>query len=611
MASSSKIWHVYWSVVIATGIVVGTGLIPNFGSWYSSSLPLRRQTEALLHGHVAVSFSAASVEHDMVWINGGVQEVWGLGVPIWRSIFELIAKLSGQSAFPDRIAIVVAWALLVFVLLRTFLVPERGEESHAGFLKNHPERLSVVLLLASFPPILTLCRGPFQVYEEVVLYGYLYAVGLFTALLTFVQRPGLGLYLLLGALSGFAGFIRPTIMCYALATVALAFAYGRRIGWTWTKSSSALGLFGLGAAILFCSNHERFGSGFEFGHNLNLMYPDMIYTSRFHATFQHEPFWASARELFGSLFWVKNISDTDPYASGIVAFQSTTPRWRQFYESTFDLSYFAFVLLSWAIALVLTANYLKRRSKVRDSEVMLCALWSLMGILPLSLFYLRFQAIACRYMMDFAPGIAAAMASILIAFSNVRRWPLLLRWVTTGAFVAWWGCEMFTAKVGDHLSSTTKTEVLRRMSSDSQAANQIPREYLAADSPAGITGIRENGKGWYAPEGSTGPVVVLFVQEPSKMVLQVCPADTDAQNSDEGCSEIQAKVGLEFLKLDKVTKSNGIWFLTFLGPTKAAYRRGTQVVFLSFATPGNFMDKESRFRLLEVKSVLESATASD
>jgi len=50
-----------------------------------------------------------------------VQQVWGLGVPCWRLLFEAPARVLGQPAFPDRIALVFAMFLLTYAILRTFL----------------------------------------------------------------------------------------------------------------------------------------------------------------------------------------------------------------------------------------------------------------------------------------------------------------------------------------------------------------------------------------------------------------------------------------------------------------------------------------------------------
>lgn len=40
----------YQAVVYAAGLLLATGLVPEWGAWFSTSLPYRAQTEALLAG---------------------------------------------------------------------------------------------------------------------------------------------------------------------------------------------------------------------------------------------------------------------------------------------------------------------------------------------------------------------------------------------------------------------------------------------------------------------------------------------------------------------------------------------------------------------------------
>src|SRR5947207_641950 len=100
-----RLWLWILSAVLALNICIGTGLITGWGKWYSPSLPYRKQTEALLAGRFALSTNPADTEFDHAWAEGGVQQVWGLGVPLWRLPFEIAARAFGQPAFPDRLAL--------------------------------------------------------------------------------------------------------------------------------------------------------------------------------------------------------------------------------------------------------------------------------------------------------------------------------------------------------------------------------------------------------------------------------------------------------------------------------------------------------------------------
>ena len=95
------------ATTLGIGISASTSLIPQWGQWYSVNSAYRRQTEALLAPY-ALHDDPRKVGYDMAWAEDGVQQVWGLGVPIWRLPFELLANFSGVAAFPDRVALAAA-----------------------------------------------------------------------------------------------------------------------------------------------------------------------------------------------------------------------------------------------------------------------------------------------------------------------------------------------------------------------------------------------------------------------------------------------------------------------------------------------------------------------
>ena len=267
---TSSLGWVVWSLVFGFGICIATGLIPKWGLWYSANMTYRRQTEAFLRGDLALDNDPRQLGYDMAWSEGGVQQVWGLGVPAWRIPFELTAKATGQGAFPDRVALAVAIALLVCALLR-LAEPLSKRERFAG-----------ATLLLLFPPFLALCRTNFDVYEEAQAYMYLVGIALFGATLGVVRRPTVSRYAILGLLSGLAPFVRPMLLCYAFASIFLAWVFARRQGAPRACFWMALGLFVAGCGLLFLTNHLRFGSGLEFGHRLNVnVFLPMMYATRF------------------------------------------------------------------------------------------------------------------------------------------------------------------------------------------------------------------------------------------------------------------------------------------------------------------------------------------
>src|SRR6266850_245649 len=92
------------ALLYATGMIIFCGLVPKWGRWYSASPYHRFQTRALLHGKFALSNNPKDLGLDLCWSQGGVHQVWGLGISIWRLPFDAVAELFGEAAFPDRIA---------------------------------------------------------------------------------------------------------------------------------------------------------------------------------------------------------------------------------------------------------------------------------------------------------------------------------------------------------------------------------------------------------------------------------------------------------------------------------------------------------------------------
>lgn len=72
-------------LIYGVGLPWACGLLPAWGRWYSASLPHRQQVETRLHGRLKLSASPAHLAHDLCWSEGGVHQVWGLGVPLWRA----------------------------------------------------------------------------------------------------------------------------------------------------------------------------------------------------------------------------------------------------------------------------------------------------------------------------------------------------------------------------------------------------------------------------------------------------------------------------------------------------------------------------------------------
>src|SRR4051812_15465365 len=99
MREPFNFWTIGAAFVLSANLLVITGLIDDWGSWYSDNLAYRRQTDAILSGKLELDADPRAAGWDLAWSNNGVHQVWGLGVPFWRLPFEACARLFSYSAF--------------------------------------------------------------------------------------------------------------------------------------------------------------------------------------------------------------------------------------------------------------------------------------------------------------------------------------------------------------------------------------------------------------------------------------------------------------------------------------------------------------------------------
>jgi len=189
-----------------------TGGIPRWGQWYADHPYYRAQVVAILDGHLALSDEPEALAHDLAWIDGGVQQVWGLGVPLWETPFEIVGRIVGVTPFPDRVAMFLGIALMMYLLLRAWLgtTGERTIGSRGAFI-----------MCAFAPGVLAMMKGRLSVYEEASAYAYGAAMILLACTLLMIRRPTKWRYLVLMLFAGLTGLVRPTVLCYGGATAGV------------------------------------------------------------------------------------------------------------------------------------------------------------------------------------------------------------------------------------------------------------------------------------------------------------------------------------------------------------------------------------------------------
>jgi len=414
------------SVALAFGLLVLCRQITLHG-WYTPNPGYRAQVDALLDGRLALTSSPDGLLHDLAWTPHGVQQVWGLGVPLWQLPFEAFGRLVGLSPFPDRIALAAWLAVMLFLLIRAFRPRDAGEprpddqRRDAGATRAIDSRLmqiGAVLLTGLLPGLVTVLRGRIGVYEEAAIYAYGAAMILLGGLVALHRKPTTARFLLLVGFAGLTGLVRPTVWFYGLATTLVASTLLLRQRGRPAIRTIALGLalFVAGGGVLYATNALRFGRGTEFGHRQNVhSLPGNIVATRFSYPFERAGTVEAGKELACSLFdGPERRSKRGFYQTGLHHGQSPRPRWREYYFTTFSWPYVPAILAG----LVLGTLAWRRRG---DPFARMLGAWAVLGGAPLVVFYLHSPSVSSRYQLDLAPAIAALL--VIAWRACAARWP--------------------------------------------------------------------------------------------------------------------------------------------------------------------------------------------
>src|ERR1017187_4091059 len=203
------------ALIYGFGLLFLVGIMPEWGRWYSVSPYYSAQAESLLHGDLALSHNPLDLYGDLAWSEGGVQQPWGLGIPILRLPFHMCAKLFGYAIFPEHIATALLFSIVAFLVLKSLLGTAilRG----ATPVQTLGELGSIAVLLL-FPPFIRLLRTRFFVYEEALAYTYLYGILEAVLLFQFLREPTRSRWIIAALVAGFGPWIRPTLIFYSVAT---------------------------------------------------------------------------------------------------------------------------------------------------------------------------------------------------------------------------------------------------------------------------------------------------------------------------------------------------------------------------------------------------------
>jgi len=618
------------ALLYAFGLLFVTGVIPAWGEWYSESMPFRLQTNALLKGDFALSHNPAELDDDLCWSQGGVHQVWGLGIPLWRLPFEALARIVHKSAFPDRVALGLFITLVAYIVFRTWFLPLLKPDTATASKNEQGTRwrdaivaIGAVELSLFFAPVANLLSSRMFVYEEVMAYVYFYGVALACGIVSLARKPVWPRFFALCIFAGLGGLVRPTLLFYGVATlmtcgtIMLLTASKQRVKAIW-RILVGIFLFASGGGMLFLTNLARFGNGFEFGHRLNLQSGNLmpsVYSTRFNYPFANESVMSSSRELFGAIFQVKELNGFNYYQQAFFPGQSSTFRWREFIFTTYDLSYAVCLAAACSVGIWTLGRWVKLR-KADNAKAcgfsngplapqVLLIMWGAIAFVITALFFAKTPAIASRYMFDFAACFVAMLTGLWwwLADSicrHTRSFKYALA-ALCAMLVAWQAIEMNSAKnAGGTPASTTYQGLEFRHKQDGQLpqSKSLPSEYKIGDSMESW-GIPFNGEGWDSETGNTKAAVELFVEDPQGLTLEVASAvSTNVMAHDY--DSIQAKIGLEFLEREKITSMINGMRIEFRRPKNTVYQKGIQPAFLAMTKPANLGTNDSPFRLLRI-----------
>jgi hypothetical protein len=417
-------------------------------------------------------------------------------------------------------------------------------------------------------------------------------VTLLVGIVLFVRDSRFWKFLVLAALAGVAAFVRPTAGAFGGAALVVLLIRGYGLNWPWRRLGAGIGLFMGGWVLLWGTNWARFGTGFEFGHNLNLNYlPTARFVGRFEDPYRSESILSAAREL-GSLLFFQG------------AYYSEAWRMRPRDTESYGISYLVFliVVVAWFAG---RCRQMFRQGKLLFGQNELLALWCILSTALLTVFYLRFPFISSNYLLDFAPGFAAGVLAFTYVLRDwgVPRFGPAFKWFLVFGVVSWWcfqitfGTEYWRGTF--RVSAVTQDEMIQRMENQYTLYREIPSMYETGMVFSEYVN-EYNGSGWDSDSGDTRAAILLFVEEPGFLELEVSPA-AEIELGPEDYQIIRAKVALEFLNLEDMTRTEEGMVLRFSGPKRKRYENGIQVVFVAFMTAEELHEGWSRFRLLRVR----------
>ncbi|MGC8829160.1 MAG: hypothetical protein ACP5MG_03140 [Verrucomicrobiia bacterium] len=606
------------------------------------------QVNALIHWRFDIYQSPLKLAHDLVWSNNGVHQVWGLGIPLIKLPFYLLSKIFGFEFFPDMIIFGFVLYCFSYISMKiVFLLYQYYQEQCLLMI------FTAIITILLFPTFIGTMTTRYDIYEEAVIYEYIYAIIIGLLLIKYSLKNQKNYLYIIMTLSGLGGLIRPTLILYGISAVIsliiiiilmekhLTTKFKINIISTSSLIKSILKnnykhlsigicLYLTSFSILLITNNIRFGNMLEFGHKLNLqtLYGSM-YATRFDHPYQNENIISASKELLGLLFLIKNPESTDNYyAENLFSGQSKTLRWREIYMTTFNLLYIPFILTGLFFGIYYIYKIIQASHNDNTTEylninyaIISITLYAMITFILLFLFYLRNSVISTRYILDFSAAIAFLVMSSLISLNNLFiKKSQYIYYSINLLFIAFLVYNLhgykscFKEPIFLSYSDIKGYESEKKMKTTNLYFS-IPEKYdLSTDTkkyniPFNFNGwaidndsiheVLKNGINFEQAKGMVKPIISLFIENPEYLELEVVSAIIGGEKIKP--TNIRVKIGLEYLEIDYIKQTNNSWILRYKGPKNKLYKNGIQVAFIVFVPNTRLADKVAPWRLLRIQ----------
>lgn len=574
-----------------------TGLIPRVGDWYSFDQSFRLQTNAFLRGELSLNPAPYGHHYDWAWGNG-IHQIWGLGVPILRLPFEILAKMFGSFGFPDRVVFVMLYFLVVAIFWKSIClsINHNHDLNTRGQFKKRIQNIPILIFCLINPAFINMIRTRFEPYEEVIAYGYLWSLMLFALSLLFLNKRKKYIFFLVCFLAGFSPNIRPTLISYGIVTFFMIFHFGKGIKSRWF----GLFLFSSGIIFLLVTNYLRFNSPFEFGHKLILGGSSIQqHMMKFNNPVEQMPFLSAASELFSDLFF------TDLHTPHLIDDRllrlSNFPRIRDFYFKPYDLITPFILFLSWFIVALESCRKSSFLSHSETKIVQIAGLWSLCSFIMLFYFYMRFPVLSSRYFVDFGASIVIGIMALYLWVGSLIQYRFLrgiLYPVLYAAVLSWLLISFIYSKTNPSFwHSWHRSEIKKMIATTADVAKKeltqarratgpiLPGEYRCKNQETKFD-IPFNNQGWdISGSCAVSLTTTHFFDAPSCIAINIEPVSGVPEwmakaYSDE---EIEVKTGLDAMQRMSDVKSGNGKVITFCSSKKSNKGRKMELISIKWS----------------------------